>query len=72
MSAALPGCIIGLVGDVAEIDFGGLTLRADVGLIHHPRLGDWVLVRDGVALTRINTQAAEDTLEQLRTLDGVA
>ena len=72
MSAALPGCIIGLAGDFAEIDFGGLTIRADICLINQPRLGDWVLLRDGVALTRINAQAAEDTLAQLRTLDGVA
>ena len=71
MSAALPGCIIDLAGEFAEIDIGGLTIRADIGLLDHPRPGDWVLLHGGVALTRINTQAAGAMLAQLRALDGV-
>jgi hydrogenase expression/formation protein HypC len=71
MSAALPGCIIELDGDCAMIDIAGLTIRADVGLIDNPQPGDWLLLHRGVALTRINAQAAADTLAQLRALDGV-
>ena len=71
MSAALPGCIISCTGDLAEVDVAGLTIRADIGLIDHPRPGDWLLLHGGVALTRLNGQAANDMLAQLRTLDGV-
>ena len=53
---------------VAEIDFGGLCKRCQMACVPEAEVGDYVLVHAGVALTVLDTVAAEQLLSTLDSL----
>ena len=73
MCLAVPGRIEAIEGEDAlerrgRVDFGGV--RRDVQLAYLPeaRVGDWVLVHVGFALSRIDEAEAERVLAELEAL----
>ena len=63
MCLALPAKIIELVSDDdAVVDLGGVRQRISVALIEAPRVGDWVVIHVGYALTKLSPEEAEHTL----------
>jgi hydrogenase expression/formation protein HypC len=73
MCLAIPGKIVELVSDfppVAMVDVSGVRRRVDLGVLVDdlPRVGDWVLIHVGFALSKIGEQEAEDQMRTLRML----
>ncbi len=89
MCLGIPGEIVEIVdpvNDIAKIDVGGVKRNVNIGLLQGSdavRVGDWVLVHVGFAMSKMNAEEAastlnfleglgqeyEDELDQLKTTD---
>ena len=70
MCLAIPGRIASLSGDdpimrVGRVDFGGIVKEINLAYVPEARVGDYVLVHVGFALTVIDEAEAERLFEQL-------
>ena len=75
MCLGIPGQIVEFVDDtnhIAKVEVSGVRRNVNVGLVLPDglKIGDWVLVHVGFALSIIDEAEAADTLKFLRTLDG--
>jgi hydrogenase expression/formation protein HypC len=62
MCLAVPAKIMKIDGEVAEVDFGeGILREVNIALVE-PRVGEYVLVHAGYAITVIDKEEAEETL----------
>jgi hydrogenase expression/formation protein HypC len=73
MCLAIPGQIVDMPADGstgATVEVVGVRRRIDLGLLEDdpPRLGDWVLIHVGFAMSRISEADAVDQLDMLRRL----
>jgi hydrogenase expression/formation protein HypC len=74
MCLAIPGKIVSLVPDephLGVVEVTGVRRRVDLGLLLEdmPKVGDWVLIHVGFAMSRISEQDAVEQM-QLLTLLG--
>lgn len=70
MCLAIPGRIEDISGDdpimrVGRVDFGGIVKEINLAYVPEARVGDYVLVHVGFALTVIDEAEAERVFEQL-------
>ena len=78
MCIGIPGQICAIDGNLAKVEVCGiqrevaLTLVGAVDDRGQPRLGQWVLVHVGFAMSVINEAEARDTLEALQNMFEVA
>jgi len=72
MCLAVPAQIVSVDGDSAVLEMGGVRVTGNVMLIEDPRPGDWVILHTGVALSRLDAEAAGELLQMLRTLSEAA
>ena len=71
MCLGIPGEIVALLDDdLATVAVNGVRRDISVGLLRDEnlRLGDWVLVHVGFALSVIDQQEADITLDQIKKL----
>ena len=74
MCLAIPGRVVRIESDadpvlrVATVDFTGITKTISLSLTPEAKLGDYVLVHVGFALTVISEDEAEKTLAFLRSM----
>jgi hydrogenase expression/formation protein HypC len=73
MCLAIPGKIVEL--DPSQLHLGtvevtGVRRRVDLGLLQDdlPKIGDWVLIHVGFAMTKISEQDAMEQMDLLRML----
>lgn len=70
MCLAVPGRLVEILGDsdlrMGRVDFGGVVRQACLAYLPEAEPGDYVLVHVGFAISRIDEQAAQETLEALR------
>ena len=71
MCLAIPAKIVEISPanqDSATVDVAGVRRRVDLGLLQddRPKLGDWVLIHVGFAMSKISEQ---DALDQMHTLE---
>ena len=67
MCLAIPAKIVSLHdAGVARVEMGAVTKDIQVDLIEEPRLGDYVIVHAGFALSRLDEDEALKTLELMR------
>lgn len=72
MCLAIPGRIAEISGRAAKVDYGGGLFReAALDLLQDARVGDYVLVHAGYAITRLDEAEAEETLKIIRELGGI-
>lgn len=64
MCLAIPGRIVSIQDEYAEIDYGGVSKHASLRLIENANIGDCVLVHAGFVI-QILDQDAADELEKL-------
>lgn len=76
MCLAVPGRVLEVreAGDLrsARVDFGGVVREASLAFVPEVRVGDYVLVHVGFALSKVDPEEAERTyrfLEELGQLD---
>jgi hydrogenase expression/formation protein HypC len=73
MCLAIPGRIVSIAGDdplarAARVDFGGAVKEINLAFVPEARVGDYILVHVGFALTVLDAAAAERVLAELRAL----
>ncbi|MHB0886131.1 MAG: HypC/HybG/HupF family hydrogenase formation chaperone [Bacillota bacterium] len=62
MCLAVPGLVVAVAGEFADIDIRGNRLRAQASLVPDLAVGDYVLVHAGFILNRIDPAEARETL----------
>jgi hydrogenase expression/formation protein HypC len=62
---AFPGKIVEINGTSAEVDFGGFTKSVNLMLMPDSKIGDFVLVHAGFAISKTTEKDAVETLEAL-------
>jgi hydrogenase expression/formation protein HypC len=71
MCLAIPGKIVEIVDEdnrIAKVDVGGVKRNINVGMLdkEEARVGDYVLIHVGFAMSKVDEQQAEDTLRILK------
>jgi hydrogenase expression/formation protein HypC len=71
MCLAVPGKIVDITsplhtGRLATVDFEGSRVEASLAAVPDAKLGDWVLVHAGFALTVLDEAEARETFEALQ------
>lgn len=65
MCLAIPGKVVSIVGDQADIDFGGVIRNANIAMVEAD-VGDWVIIHAGFAIEKLDEDEAQKTLELWR------
>jgi hydrogenase expression/formation protein HypC len=73
MCLAIPGKIVEIVdaeNDIAKVEVGGVRRNINIGMLDKDdaRIGDYVLIHVGFAMSKIDEKEAEDTLRLLEEL----
>lgn len=73
MCLAIPGKIVEIVdaeNDIAKVDVGGVRRNINIGMLDkdETRVGDYVLIHVGFAMSKIDEREAEATLRLLEEL----
>ena len=61
MCIAVPGKVVSLEGNYAQVDFKGNLLRVNISIVE-PNVGDYVLVHAGCAIEVMNKDRAEEII----------
>ena len=70
MCLALPMRIVSIEGDTATIAAPGLEQRASLMLVPDARVGDYVLVHAGFAISLLDEADAQDTLSLIAEIEA--
>lgn len=69
MCLAVPGRVVEILGEgdvrMGKVDFAGVQRQASLAFVPEVQLGDYVLVHVGFAISRIDEEAARETLAVL-------
>lgn len=68
MCLAVPSRIIEMNGGVAKVDVDGVVREASLMLLDDAKIGDYVIVHAGFAISKVDEEAALQTLEDMRTI----
>jgi hydrogenase expression/formation protein HypC len=72
MCLAIPVQIKSIEGSEAEVEFGGIIQKISVLLTPEARLGDYVLLHTGYAISVINEEEAQETLQLFEEIERLA
>jgi hydrogenase expression/formation protein HypC len=68
MCLAIPGKVVEIEGDYAQVDFGGVTRRVGITLLETVNKGEYVIVHAGCAIEVLNKEEAEERLKLFQEL----
>ena len=71
MCLAIPGRVVEIIDAenfIAKVEVGGVRRGVNIGMLDDVKIGDWVLVHVGFAMSKIDEKEAEETLKTLREL----
>ena len=71
MCLAIPALIKSIDGHQAEADIDGVTRQVSLQLTPEARVGDYVLLHTGYAISVIDSAEADETLKLLRKISEV-
>ena len=63
MCLAVPVRVISIKGEEAEVEVGGTTYKASIQLTPKVKVGDYVLLHTGYAISILDQEEAEETLK---------
>ena len=76
MCLAVPGKITSVSGDdlsrIGKVDFGGVVKEASLAYVPEARVGDYVIVHVGFAITRLDPEEANQVFEYLREMEELS
>jgi hydrogenase expression/formation protein HypC len=77
MCLAIPGKITSITGDdplsrTGKIDFGGILKEASLAYVPEARIGDYVIVHVGFAISRLDEEEANQIFGYLREMQELA
>lgn len=68
MCLAVPSKVIEINNGVAKVDVDGVIRETSVMLLEDCKVGDYVIVHAGFAISKVDEAAALQTLEDMRTI----
>ncbi len=75
MCLAIPGKVVEVFSQegmqMARVQFGGITREASLDYVPETRVGDYVLVHVGFAISRVDEEEARRTYEALAEIDAL-
>jgi hydrogenase expression/formation protein HypC len=77
MCLAVPGKIVSIVGDdpltrMGRVSFGGIVKEVSLAYVPEAKVGEYVIVHVGFAISTLDEQEAQQTFEYLRQMDALA
>ena len=77
MCLAVPGKIESISGDdpltrMGKVNFGGILKDACLAYVPEAKIGDYVIVHVGFALSRVDEEEAKTVFEYLKEMDELA
>ncbi len=74
MCLAVPGQIMSITGDepfsrMGKVRFGGILKDVSLACVPEAKVGDYVIVHVGMALSILDEAEAQETLDYLRQID---
>jgi len=74
MCLAIPGKIVSISGEdslerAGKVDFGGILKEASLACVPEARVGDYVIVHVGFALSVVDETEAQKIFEYLKQMD---
>lgn len=72
MCLAVPGRVLSIEGDYAQVDFGGARKKVCVSLLPDLETDEYVIVHTGYAIEKMKPEEAEKTLELFREMAELA
>jgi hydrogenase expression/formation protein HypC len=70
MCLAVPARVVSIQGKEAEVELSGASYKTYIYLTPEVKVGDYVLLHTGYAISIIDKEEAEQTLELFRQLEG--
>ncbi len=71
MCLAVPGLVKSISDHEAEVEIGGVSYRASIWLTPDVKVGDYVLLHTGYAISVIDKEEALETLKLLREIAAI-
>jgi hydrogenase expression/formation protein HypC len=71
MCLAIPGKIVEIVdveNQIAKVEVGGVRRNVNIGMLDDTRVGEYVLIHVGFAMSKIDEREAQETLRLLQEL----
>ena len=77
MCLAIPGKVVSISGEdplarMGKIDFGGILKQASLAYVPEAKVGDYVIVHVGFAISRVDEDEAQKVFEYLKQMDDWA
>lgn len=74
MCLGVPGLIVSLMDEkpltrTGKVNFGGILKEVNLSLLPEARVGDYVIVHVGIALSKIDEKEANKVFEYLNQID---
>jgi hydrogenase expression/formation protein HypC len=74
MCLAIPGKILSISGEdpferMGKVNFGGIAKEVNLAYVPEAKVGDYVIVHVGFALSTLDEEEANKTLEYLRQME---
>lgn len=66
MCLAIPLKLIEIKNDIGTIESGGIKRKVNLSLVENPKLGDFVVVHAGFAITIMDQEEGEKTLDLIK------
>lgn len=76
MCLAIPGKIMSISGEdplerTGKIDFGGILKNANLACVPEAKIGDYVIVHVGFAISRVDEEEAHKVFEYLKEMESL-
>jgi hydrogenase expression/formation protein HypC len=77
MCLAIPGKIVSISGEdplerAGKIDFGGIHKEVSLAYVPEAKVGDYVIVHVGFALSRVDEDEAKKVFEYLKQMEDLS
>ena len=74
MCLAIPGLVLSISGDdqmkrLGQVKFGGITKEVNLAYVPEVKIGEYVIVHVGFAISTLNEAEANRVFEYLREMD---
>ncbi len=66
MCIAIPMNVKEINGDMGMVEYNGVRREVGLMLLEDVKLGDWVLIHAGFAISKLNQEEAKETLTLLK------
>lgn len=70
MCLAMPGKVVKITGDTAEVDFSGIKMNINIALVAGIKKGDYCLAHAGYAIEKVDKARAMETKKYLEELNA--